>query len=155
MSEGKKANILYVDDEVNNLISFKACFRREYDIFTAESAAEGFKVLETTDVQVIVTDQRMPVTTGIQFLEQLIPKYPDPIRILLTAFTDATAVIDAINKGQIYRYLQKPWEPVDLRNDINKAVELYNLRKDNRNLIQKLLVANQQLEFIARQNLLS
>ena len=135
--------------------SFKAGFRRLFNVFTAESASEGLKVIETEDIHVIITDQRMPVMTGIEFLESIIPKYPDPIRILLTGYADINAVIDAINKGQVYRYIQKPWMDEDLRINIEKAFEIYMLRKENRELTEKLLVVNEQLEFLLRQNLLS
>jgi len=137
------------------LNSFKAGFRRLFNVFTAESASEGLKVIETEDIHVIITDQRMPVMTGIEFLESIIPKYPDPIRILLTGYADINAVIDAINKGQVYRYIQKPWMDEDLRINIEKAFEIYMLRKENRELTEKLLVVNEQLEFLLRQNLLS
>jgi response regulator RpfG family c-di-GMP phosphodiesterase len=155
MSPDAQINVLYVDDEVHNLNSFKAGFRRLFNVFTAESAAEGLKVIETEEIHVIITDQRMPVMTGIEFLESIIPKYPDPIRILLTGYADINAVIDAINKGQVYRYIQKPWMDEDLRINIEKAFEIYMLRKENRELTDKLLVANEQLEFLLRQNLLS
>ncbi|MBG6234411.1 response regulator RpfG family c-di-GMP phosphodiesterase [Pedobacter sp. CAN_A7] len=155
MSPDAQINVLYVDDEVHNLNSFKAGFRRLFNVFTAESAAEGLKVIETEEIHVIITDQRMPVMTGIEFLESIIPKYPDPIRILLTGYADINAVIDAINKGQVYRYIQKPWMDEDLRINIEKAFEIYMLRKENRELTEKLLVANEQLEFLLRQNLLS
>ncbi|WP_432709926.1 response regulator [Pedobacter sp.] len=155
MSPDAQINVLYVDDEVHNLNSFKAGFRRMFTVFTAESAAEGLKVIETEEIHVIITDQRMPVMTGIEFLESIIPMYPDPIRILLTGYADINAVIDAINKGQVYRYIQKPWMDEDLRINIEKAFEIYMLRKENRELTEKLLVANEQLEFLLRQNLLS
>lgn len=155
MSSDAQINVLYVDDEVHNLNSFKAGFRRMFNIFTAESAEEGRKILETEDIQVIITDQRMPVMTGIEFLESIIPDFPDPIRILLTGYADINAVIDAINKGQVYRYIQKPWMEEDLRINIEKAFEIYTLRKENRELTEKLLVANEQLEFLLRQKLLS
>ncbi|HMI05612.1 MAG TPA: response regulator [Pedobacter sp.] len=148
-------NVLYIDDEVHNLNSFKAGFRRLFNVFTAESAAEGRKILETEKVQVIITDQRMPVMTGIEFLESIIPDFPDPIRILLTGYADINAVIDAINKGQVYKYIQKPWMDEDLRINIEKAYEIYALRKENRELTEQLLLANKQLEFLLRQNLLS
>ncbi|WP_293299471.1 response regulator [Pedobacter sp. UBA4863] len=149
------ANILYVDDEPHNLSAFAATFRRLYKVFTAESAEEGRKILEAEDIQVIITDQRMPKTTGVEFLASILEEYPEPIRMILTGYTDIDAVIDAINKGQVYRYIQKPWMEEDLRINIDKAIEIYMLRKENRELTAKLLVANQQLEFIARQNLLS
>ncbi|HKG06750.1 MAG TPA: response regulator [Pedobacter sp.] len=148
-------NVLYIDDEVHNLNSFKAGFRRLFNVFTAESAADGRKILETENIQVIITDQRMPVTTGIEFLESIIPHFPDPIRILLTGYADINAVIDAINKGQVYKYIQKPWMDEDLRINIEKAYEIYSLRKENRELTEQLLLANKQLEFLLRQNLLS
>ncbi|KEQ28006.1 response regulator [Pedobacter antarcticus] len=148
-------NVLYVDDEVHNLNSFKAGFRRKFNVFTAESAVEGRKILEKELIHVIITDQRMPVTTGIEFLESIIPDFPDPIRILLTGYADINAVIDAINKGQVYKYIQKPWMDEDLRINIEKAFEIYSLRKENRELTEALLVANNQLEFLLRQNLLS
>ena len=97
----------------------------------------------------------MPVTTGIEFLESIIPDFPDPIRILLTGYADINAVIDAINKGQVYKYIQKPWMDEDLRINIEKAYEIYALRKENKELTEALLVANKQLEFLLRQNLLS
>lgn len=155
MNSDVMINVLYVDDEVHNLNSFKAGFRRLFNIFVAESAAEGRKILETENIQVIITDQRMPVMTGIEFLESIIPEFPDPIRILLTGYADINAVIDAINKGQVYKYIQKPWMDEDLRINIEKAYEIYALRKENKELTEKLLQANKQLEFLLRQNLLS
>jgi response regulator RpfG family c-di-GMP phosphodiesterase len=153
MSPDTSINVLYIDDEIHNLNSFKAGFRRLFNVFTAESAAEGLKVLQSEDIHVIITDQRMPVMTGIEFLESIIPDYPDPIRILLTGYADINAVIDAINKGQVYRYIQKPWMEDDLRIHISKAFEIYSLRKENIELTDKLLVANQKLEELLSQNL--
>lgn len=144
-------NILYVDDEPHNLTAFKASFRRLFNIFTAESAAEGKKILEQQDIQIIITDQRMPVTTGIEFLESIIPLYPDPIRILLTGYADINAVIDAINKGKVYRYIQKPWMEDDLRINIEKAAEIFRLRKENKELTERLIAANAQLEALLRE----
>ena len=144
-------NILYVDDEPHNLTAFKASFRRLYSIFTAESALEGRKILESEDIQIIITDQRMPVTTGIEFLESIIPDFPEPIRILLTGYSDINAVFDAINKGKVYRYIQKPWQEDDLRIHIEKAAEVFMLRKENRDLTEKLIVANNYLESLLKE----
>ncbi|MDQ3071698.1 MAG: response regulator [Bacteroidota bacterium] len=154
MREGK-INILYVDDEVNNLTSFKATFRREYNIHLAESGKEGMELLGEKEVQVIITDQRMPEMTGIQFLESIIPSYPEPIRILLTGYADINAVVDAINKGQVYRYISKPWNEPELRAVIENAVEVFSLREENKTLTNNLLKVNEQLEFLLRQKLLS
>lgn len=155
MNETNVINVLYVDDEIHNLNAFKAGFRRIFNVFIAESAVEGRKIIESNDIHIIITDQRMPVMTGIEFLESIIPDFPDPIRILLTGYADINAVVDAINKGQVYRYIQKPWMDEDLRINIEKAYEIYSLRKENKILTEKLLDANQQLEFLLRQNLLS
>src|SRR5690606_41693981 len=109
-------NVLYIDDEVHNLNAFRAGFRRLFNIFLAESAAEGRKILETEDIHVILTDQRMPVMTGIEFLESILEAFPDPIRILMTVFADINADIDAINKGKVNKYIQKPYNEEELRN---------------------------------------
>ncbi len=155
MSDKSLINILYVDDEINNLHSFKAAFRRDFNVFVAESADEGRKILDEQMIEVIVTDQRMPGMTGVEFLESIIPHYPEPIRILLTGYTDIQAVIDAINKGQVYHYITKPWDEQQLRNIINKAFEVFSLRAENKELIKSLLRVNEQLEFLLRQKLLS
>lgn len=142
--------VLYVDDEINNLNSFKAAFRRDFNIYTAPSAAEGRKILDVNEIGVIITDQRMPVTTGIEFLESILPVYPDTIRILLTGFSDINAVIDAINRGQVYKYLVKPWQNDELKIHIQNAIEIYNLRKENKELTYKLQIANMELETLAK-----
>ena len=138
--------VLYVDDEIHNLNSFKAAFRRDFNIFTAQSAREGRRILDQNEIAVIVTDQRMPGMTGIEFLESIIPVYPDTIRILLTGFSDINAVMDAINRGQVYKYLVKPWADDELKMYIQNAMEIYHLRKENRDLSLKLEKANEQLE---------
>ncbi len=153
--ENERIKILYIDDEANNLSAFKANFRRIYDIYTAESASEGRKILETTDIEIILTDQRMPEMTGVEFLESIVNEFPNPIRILLTGYTDMQALIDAVNKGQIYRYLNKPWNEEELKMYIAQAYEVYSLRKENMELTKSLLQANKQLEFMLRQKLLS
>ncbi|RIW12047.1 response regulator [Algoriphagus lacus] len=151
----EKIKILYVDDEENNLQAFKATFRRDYKIFLAISAKEGEEILSKEDIDIIITDQRMPEKTGVEFLESIIPVHPKPIRLLLTGYTDIQAVIDAINKGQVYHYLTKPWEEDYLRTVIKNAFEVYSLRRENERLTEALLKANEQLEFLLRQNLLS
>ncbi len=151
----EKIKILYVDDEENNLQAFKATFRRDYAIFLAIDANTARETLKTQVVDIIITDQRMPGETGVEFLESIIPIYPNPIRILLTGYTDIQAVIDAINKGKVYHYLTKPWEEDYLRTVIKNAFEIYQLRRENEKLTQALIKSNDQLEFILRQNLLS
>jgi DNA-binding NtrC family response regulator len=145
--------VLYVDDEIHNLNSFKAAFRRDFNIHVAQSAREGRKVLDQNEIAVIVTDQRMPGMTGIEFLESIIPVYPDTIRILLTGFSDINAVMDAINRGQVYKYLVKPWADEELKMYIQNAIEIYRLRIENRDLSQKLDSAIRQLENLTKSGL--
>lgn len=152
----KEVKILFVDDEKNNLESFKANFRRDFKIYLAESGPEGLEIFkQQEDLNIILTDQRMPEMTGIEFLVEVQKINPEPMRILITGYTDINAVIDAINKGQVYRYLTKPWEYEDLKATIFNAHEVYRLRRENRELLDKLKRANEQLEFLLRQKLLS
>ncbi len=153
--ESEEISILYVDDEVNNLVTFKANFRRDYKIFTSENANDALKILRENNIQVVITDQRMPGKTGVEFLQDVIKEFPDPIRILLTGYSDIEVVIDSINKGQVFRYITKPFNDLELKMTIDNAMEVYNLRKDNKELLQKLIQANEQLEFMLRQKLLS
>ncbi|MGI8950021.1 MAG: response regulator [Chitinophagaceae bacterium] len=148
-------NVLYIDDEPHNLNSFKASFRRDFHVFIAESAEEGKEILERENIHVILSDQRMPKMTGIEFFESILETYPDPMRILITGYTDINAVIDAINRGKVYHYLTKPWNDSDIKISIEKAFEVYRLRKENIELTDKLIDVNKKLEFLARQNLLS
>src|ERR1700744_6588828 len=140
--------VLYIDDEINNLNSFKAAFRRDFEIHTAQSAKEGRKVLDTNEIGVIITDQRMPGMTGIEFLESILTISPDTIRLLLTGFSDMNAVMDAINRGQVYKYLVKPWQNDELKLYIQNALEIYHLRKENKELAHILQLANMELELL-------
>ena len=151
----EKINVLYIDDEVNNLDSFKAAFRRDYNVFTAISAYDGLQVLNQNQIEIVFSDQRMPEMTGVEFFAQIKDKHPDCMRILITGFTDIATVIDAINMGQVYRYVSKPWCNEDLKILINQAYEVYRLREENKELTATLLRVNQQLEFMLRQKLSS
>jgi len=150
-----KITILYVDDEMNNLISFKAVFRIKYNVLTAISGEEAKKILKNNTVDIIITDQRMPNMTGVEFLESILNEYPDPIRILLTGYADMNAVIDAVNKGKIFHYLTKPWNEEELDMTITRAYDVYKSRMEEKEMTQKLSLSNEQLEFLLRQKLLS
>ena len=154
-SNSNKPCILYVDDEQNNLQSFKANFREIYKIIIADSANEGKQKLKENEIHIIITDQRMPKITGVEFLESIIEDYPEPIRILLTGYADIEAVKDAINKGKIYHYATKPFDADELKIVIDKAWEVYSLRMENKQLMKDLLKANEQLDFMLRQKLIS
>ncbi len=133
--EKKDFTILYVDDEEHNLISFKAVFRREYEIHTAISGEDGLEIIRNHPIDLIITDQRMPRMTGIQFLQHVVPEYPDTIRMILTGFSDVEAIIGAINAGQVFRYITKPWNEAELRMTIENARRLSNLMKSNKVLL--------------------
>ena len=138
--------ILYLDDERDNLIVFNSAFRRDYEVHLAGSGQEGIEILRKHEIKVIITDQRMPEMTGIQFLEKIISDYPYSIRMILTGFSDVEAIIQAINTGRVYRYITKPWNKEELKMNIDKAIEIYQLRAQNRKLIHDLREANQTLE---------
>lgn len=151
----EKIKILVVDDEERNLSSFQALLRREFDIYTAGSAAEAVEILDSGQIiHVIITDQRMPDTTGIEFLQSILDRHNEPIRILLTGYSDINAVIDAINKGEVYRYMNKPFAKEDMKHLIENAYDMYYLRKKAETLTKDLAKANAQLEFMLRGHLL-
>ncbi|MBG9375045.1 hybrid sensor histidine kinase/response regulator [Panacibacter sp. DH6] len=145
MRQDEKISVLFIDDESNNLLSFQASFRRKYKIFLANSPAEGMGILSKEQVQVIIADQRMPQTTGVEFFQIVRKAHPDPIRILLTGYTDAEAIIDAINKGEIYRYIKKPWDEFELQNAIQNAYEIYVTREKLNRKISELEKTNDEL----------
>lgn len=155
MAPEDKPTVLYIDDEVNNLASFKAAFRRVFDVITAESASEATEILATRDVHIIISDQRMPNMTGTAFFSSILAEYPDPVRMLLTGYADIQAVIDGINKGEVFRYFSKPWNDEEIIKNVQDAWEVYKLRQQNKALTEKLIDNNQKLEFLLRQQLLS
>jgi response regulator RpfG family c-di-GMP phosphodiesterase len=151
----KKIKLLYIDDEENNLHALKATFRREFDVDIAISTAEARPLLEEHSYEVIISDQRMPDQTGVEFFQEIKFTHPDPVRILLTGYADITAVVDAINMGEIYRYLQKPWNELELSASIYAASELFRLRASNIELTEKYKRVNKQMEFLVRQSMIS
>jgi response regulator RpfG family c-di-GMP phosphodiesterase len=153
--EQPRINILFVDDEENNLFSFKANFRIKYNVTTALSGDEGLKILDEKPIDIIITDQRMPNMTGVEFLSKAVEKHPDPMRILLTGFADMNAVIDAVNKGKIFHYLSKPWNEQELDETIQRAYKVYQANKEIKMENENLSMSNDQLEFLLRQKLLS
>lgn len=126
MDSKKKIKVLYIDDEQNNLISFKASFRFDYKVYTANNTDEALQVLEEQEgISVILSDQKMPDMTGVEFFEKIRPRYPNPVRILITGYTDIESVISAINRGHVFRYIKKPWTDVDVQSAIDEAHKFY------------------------------
>lgn len=146
VTEKAKHPILYIDDEEHNLTSFHSTFRRDYEIHVATSGTMALEIMEQHDIHLVITDQRMPEMTGIELLEQIVIQYPDCIRMIMTGFSDLEAIILAVNKGKISRYITKPWNRDELIITIDQALEVYGLKEQNRNLIEDLKEANQNLE---------
>lgn len=140
-----KIRILYVDDEVPNLIAFKANFRRDYDIYTVDSAEKAFELLKNIEPHIVISDHRMPEMTGVDFFEKLILINPDPVRILLTAYTNSQTVIDAVNKGQIDKYLVKPWDNTLMQSAFRTGYTIYQSRIELRLKNEELRRTNSEL----------
>lgn len=121
----KFKRVLYLDDEENNLKSFYSLFNDDFEVYTAETAAEALKILSNKEVQVILSDHRMPNVTGVDFLSSIIELYPEPIRILTTGYSDIEAVIQSVNKAKVYYYLTKPWDLFLARLTLENAIRIY------------------------------
>lgn len=146
---------MYVDDEPNNLTAFKASLRKYFDIYTAASAEEGLKVLDSEEIHVLITDQYLPGISGIEFLESVMKSHPEPVRVLLTGYAVLEDLIKAVNKTQIYAYINKPWETEEVIEVIEAGYKVYTKRKQQSNLIINLQRTNEQLEFMLRERLIS
>ncbi len=147
----KKYKILYVDDEEINLRIFKDTFRREYVVYTALSAKEGMKILNEVKIDLVLSDQRMPKMSGVDFLKYSLEKYPKLHRILITAYSDMDALQDAINQAHIFQYIQKPWKREKLNKIIENALYIYRLDEENKRQKQELVKAKTLLEQINRE----
>ncbi|MCG8425488.1 MAG: sigma-54 dependent transcriptional regulator [Proteobacteria bacterium] len=134
----KKHPILVVDDERDNLDAFRFNFKRTFHILSAESGEEALELLRENDVAVIITDQRMPRMTGLEMLHEAAQIRPEAIRVILTAYTDVEVLVDAINRGEIYRYITKPWDAKEVRGIITQALERFALQRENLRLMAQL-----------------
>lgn len=126
--------ILYVDDERDNLITFKSVFRRYYQVLTAGSPTEALGLLDTEEIHLIISDQRMPEMTGVELFEEVKARFPEIMRIILTGYSDLEAVIDSINRGQVFYFVSKPWDVKEFKIIIDRALEMYSLKKRNMEL---------------------
>lgn len=143
-----RINILYVDDEVDNLFSFKANFRNEYKVFVATSANEGLEVLRNNIIHVLISDQRMPEMTGTKFLIEAKTLYPKSIRILLTAHCEVDVLKEAINCANIFKCINKPFVIEEISEVINDAYGIYQYREEGKEIIDKLIKANEKFTSI-------
>jgi signal transduction histidine kinase len=141
-----KPCLLVVDDEPDLVQSVKDLLRFDYRVLGATRAVEGLALLGSEDVHVVMSDQRMPEMTGVEFLKRVKDIFPDAIRLLFTAYADLNAVTDAINQGNVYRYIAKPWEPDELRTVLKQAVDQHRLQAERKRLIKEVQEKNAQLE---------
>jgi len=139
-------NLLVIDDEAEIVKALRRQFRREYTVYTAGSAQEGYEIMTSVPIQAIISDQRMPGMNGSEFFSKVKHEYPDAIRLLLTGYADVQAVISAINDGNIFRYITKPWDPVELDTIVREAFQRHDLIMKNRSLVSELRQANELLE---------
>lgn len=143
----EKIKILCVDDEVNVLRSLKRLFRNpDHEILTAESGQEGLARLKEEDcIQIVISDYRMPEMNGVDFLKEVCEHWPDTVRIVLSGYADIPAIVGAINEGQIYKFMAKPWNDDELKVMISIALERYFMHQKNIRLTKELESKNREL----------
>ena len=145
MTKNTRRKILIVDDEPSVLNSLKRTLRKEHDVILSQDGFSAIQVLNEQEIAVIIADQRMPKMNGVTLLEKAMEIQPDTARILVTGYSDIQAVIDAINEGNVYYYIHKPWEPEDVRLIIRQAIDRYNLIQTNRSLVAEIEDTNRRL----------
>ncbi len=143
--------LLIVDDEPNVLKSLKRLLiDTDYRILTAESGEKGLKILAENEIQVVISDYRMPGMAGVEFLNEVKGKYPDTIRMILSGYADVAAVVEAINEGHIYKFIAKPWNDQEIMTTIIRAFEQYQLQTENARLYTELQNQNRELEELTK-----
>jgi PAS domain S-box-containing protein len=147
MSEATRSRILIVDDEEAILETMTFTFMDEYDVLSTVDPTKALGIIEENDpIAVVITDQRMPGMTGVDLLKQVYERFPDTVRIILTGFADSETTVKAINDGHIYGYINKPWEPDELKTIVRRASQLHALTMENRRLMADLRDSNLFLE---------
>ena len=142
----RKYELLLVDDELANLQKLQRTFMDQYKVHLARSGEEALQILQKAPIDAIITDQKMPGMTGIEFLELSQKTYPNLVRIVLTGFTEVDDLIAAINTGKVHRYITKPWEPEDVRLAVQDSLEKMELMHENERLAIELKSANEKLK---------
>ena len=152
VSDTKVYKILFVDDEPSVLRAMRRIFRQEnYQLFTAESASAALDLLDKeNDVQVVISDHRMPGMTGAELLQQVKKKHPHTIRIMLTGYADVDAVMGAVNEGAVYKFITKPWNDDDLRLTVSLALEQYDLIQENTSLKKQTEAQKKDIKRLSR-----
>ncbi len=148
-SKNERDRILIVDDEVNILRSLKRLLRREgYEIRAAESGQAGLEILKKEPVDLIISDQRMPGMSGVEFLEKAQKICPESIRMILSGYTDLNSVTDAVNRGYVFKFVLKPWDDNELKQIIHQSLSMARLQKENRQLAEQLKKRNEKLRWL-------
>jgi DNA-binding NtrC family response regulator len=145
-------NILIVDDEPNVISSLTRVFIDEpYQIYSANSALEAMEILKEYSVKVVISDEKMPEISGLEFLSMVREQFPYIIRIILTGYASIEAAIKAINEGEIYRFLTKPWDDMDIKFAVRDAIDKYNLEEENRRLLEIVRQQALNIKLLERQ----
>ena len=143
--------LLIVDDEPNVIKSVKRLlFETDYKILTAESGEKGLTMFEGNEIDLVISDYRMPGMNGVEFLREVRERYPDTIRLILSGYADVAAVVEAINDGQVYKFISKPWNDQELLTTIMRALDQHHLERENRRLTEELRDRNAELEELTR-----
>jgi signal transduction histidine kinase len=146
----RRHRFLVVDDEPDMLDSIRRLFRRDYDLFMALSTDEAYTILENEEIHIVMSDQRMPELSGVEFLTEVKRRYPAAVRMLFTGYGDVNAVIDSINQGNVYRYIHKPFDPAELRVVVRQAAERYDMLAERERMLTELAKQNEQLRSLDR-----
>lgn len=154
-SNTSKPTVLYLDDEVQNLETFAANFRRKYHVITSDSPIDAYNLLQDGGIDIVIADQNMPAMSGIEFLETVANEFPEVERILLTGYTEMVSVVEAVNKGKLFRILTKPFNLEEIGKVIADATKMIADRLETNQTMEALRRQNQQFEFLLRQRLLS
>lgn len=138
-----KHPILIVDDEEDVLLSLRSMFRREYEVFTVPRAREALELMEKQEIHIVISDQRMAEMNGVEFLGEVSRRFPEVIRLMITGYADINSVIAAVNRGHVFRYIAKPWDPAELEAAVRQGAEQYSVLAERRRLMRELEEANQ------------
>ena len=147
--------VLYVDDEESNRQAFISAFRRTFRVFTAATLQEAWDVLVKQEIHVVLSDQRMPGSSGTELLRLVREKFPSVRRILVSGYSDLQALVDAINQCAVTRYISKPWDPGSMITAVQDAIAEIRQEREKQAFTAQLEESNRQLEFALRQRLLS
>lgn len=150
-----KPRVLYLDDDESNLVSFRANFRNNFEVFVATTPIEAYSIMEERGIQVVITDHQMPSMSGVDFLATMSRDFPNVKRILLTGYSEMVPLVDAINKGKVTAVLSKPFNAAEIGQVVIEAWNQFKELFEQEVYIKQLKRQNQQFEFMLRQRLLS